>query len=60
MKKYNAAGRLMTNFFSMPNIEVITPTTEIQAPSACTVVQTDLKIRTESNVAEPPVVCVVL
>jgi len=32
----------------MPNIEVITPTTEIQAPSA-TVVRTDLKVLTESK-----------
>jgi len=41
----------------MPNIKVMTPKTEIQAPSAMTV-QTESRILTELNVVAP-VVCVV-
>ncbi|KAL4113549.1 hypothetical protein QTP88_017158 [Uroleucon formosanum] len=55
----NTEGRLITRFFSMPDIDVITPTMEIQVPPT-TVVKTDSKIHIESNVAEPPVTCVVL
>ncbi|KAL4097159.1 hypothetical protein QTP88_021978 [Uroleucon formosanum] len=52
-------GRLTIRFSSIPDIDVITPTMEIQK-SPATAVRTDSKILIESNVADPPVDCVVL
>jgi len=55
----NAASRLTTRFSSTPDIDMITPTMEIQAPAA-TVVRKDSKILVESSLAEPPVAYVIL
>ncbi|CAI6368269.1 unnamed protein product [Macrosiphum euphorbiae] len=52
----NAEGQLTTRFFSMPNIDVMTPSLEIQAPHDTAVVQTEFETLTEPYVAMPAVV----